>query len=65
VVPLSIRFPDHLETAIRRQAEKDVLTVSEWIRKVSYEEIVRREGRCPCCGQARLADESGVWREDG
>lgn len=49
IVP--VRFPPSLAAAARRLAEQDGMTLSAWARKLVGQEIGRREGKCPACGQ--------------
>jgi hypothetical protein len=47
----SVRFPPDLEAAAKRAAANEGKNTTEWIRGLVNDEIARREGRCPACGQ--------------
>ena len=55
---VSIRFPPPLEAAAKTVAAREGMNVSDWIRKAVYDEISRRGGICPACGQ-EIPEESG------
>jgi hypothetical protein len=57
VVP--IRFPPSLAASVRVIAERDGMSLSAWVRMVIDQEIGRREGKCPACGQAVEAECAG------
>ncbi len=55
-----VRFPPGLKAAAEAVAAREGKSVSDWIRGLIDEEIARRGGRCPACGQelpAPAADE--------
>jgi hypothetical protein len=47
----TIRFPPGLIATVRRISSNDGMTVSAWIRRLVDQEIGRRDGKCPTCGQ--------------
>jgi hypothetical protein len=53
----SIRFPPHLDVAIRRMAEREGKSITEWVREVVDLEVARRENRCPTCGHELASDD--------
>jgi predicted HicB family RNase H-like nuclease len=47
----TVRFPPSLALAARRMADRDGMSLSAWIRRLIDQEIGRRDGICPTCGQ--------------
>jgi hypothetical protein len=61
---VSVRFPPPLEAAAKAVAARDGMNVSEWLRKIVYDEISRRGGICPACGQ-EIPEGHGAETGDG
>jgi hypothetical protein len=50
--PVPVRFTPAVAAAARHIAGREGMSLSAWVRKLVDQEIGRREGRCPACGQA-------------
>ena len=42
--PISIRFPEHLKTALEREAKKDDRSVSSVIRRIVERNLIEQNG---------------------